>query len=158
MTPNFRPILIVEDSNNDAFLLQRALERAGCNYPVQAVQNGREALDYLSRAETDAGNFEAPLPRLIFLDLTLPFVSGFEVLSWLATRRLSIPVIVLTASADERAKRHVLQLGASAYIGKPPEAEVIARLVDRFRLREGGLPVQQPSCAGEPGCRNAQLL
>lgn len=128
-------ILIVEDSRNDAFLLQRALKHAGASCEVRVVQNGREALNYLDGAGDYANRTRFPMPRLLFLDLTLPVLTGFEVLTWLNDNpRFDIPVVIHTASTDERGKRHALQLGVKAYISKPPDIEVIRRILERFGL------------------------
>jgi Response regulator containing CheY-like receiver, AAA-type ATPase, and DNA-binding domains len=128
-------ILIVEDSSNDLFLLQRAIQKANCTCAVRVVQNGREALEYLDEAIKGNDPARFPFPRLVFLDLTMPLASGFEVLGWFnAVPHNSIPVVVLTSSGDERDKRHALQLGAKAFIGKPATPEVIASLLERFGL------------------------
>ncbi|HYG23289.1 MAG TPA: response regulator [Verrucomicrobiae bacterium] len=130
-------VLVVEDSRNDAFLLQRALKVAGAACAVQVVRTGREALDYLSGRGAFADRTQYPMPRLLFLDLTLPLITGFEVLTWLNDHPSArIPVVVMTASSDERDKRHALQMGVKAYLPKPPNGEVIRGILQRVGLVE----------------------
>src|SRR5437899_3388971 len=97
-------ILLVEDNEDDIFLMRRALKKAQIVTNLQSVTDGQQALDYLSGAGqfSDRGVF--PLPTVVFLDLKLPYVGGFEVLAWLREQPLlnSIVVVVLTSSAENR--------------------------------------------------------
>ncbi len=113
------------------------MNRAGCTCPLKKMRDGREALEYLAGAGAFGNRTEHPLPRLIFLDMKLPLVSGVEVLIWLDKRpELSLPLIVLTASTDEAEKRRALQMGVAAYLPKPPSPDLIQKLVERYRLYE----------------------
>ena len=83
--------LIVEDQENDAFFLMHALKKAGLTNPAQVVEDGKEAIDYLSGEGIYADRTIYPVPSVIFLDLKLPQVSGFEVLQWMRTRTITSP-------------------------------------------------------------------
>src|SRR5437868_11863537 len=78
-----RSMLLVEDNEDDVFLLQRALKYAGIENPLHIVQDGEAALAYLSGAGVFADRTQHPLPFIVFLDLKLPYLNGFEVLTWL---------------------------------------------------------------------------
>lgn len=118
-------ILLVEDNDDDVFAMKRALKLTGVSNPLQVVTDGQQALDYLSGAAEYANREKHPLPFLVFLDLKLPYVHGFEVLAWLQRHPelKSIVVIVLTSSAEERDHDKAYALGARSYLVKPPTAD-----------------------------------
>src|SRR4030095_1364728 len=118
MNKNFSPILIVEDRLIDLDLTKRALAKRRLLNPIQEARDGEQALDYIKRWE--AG--EEP-PVFILLDLGLPKVSGLEVLRQLKTNPTSssIPVIVLTTSAEDGDIKEAYRLGCNSYIVKPVE-------------------------------------
>ncbi len=120
-------ILLVEDNEDDVFFMRRALQKAGVELPLQIVMDGQQALDYLAGKDAygDRGRF--PIPNLIFLDLKLPYVHGFGVLSWLRsqTSLQDLPVVVLTSSPEDRDRQKAQELGAKAYLVKPPTRETI---------------------------------
>src|SRR2546421_6515100 len=93
-------ILLVEDSEDDVFFMRHALQKAKVIFPVQVVPDGQAALDYLAGKGQYADRNEFPLPTLIFLDLKMPYVSGFEVLEWMQRQPFTpeIQVVVLTTS------------------------------------------------------------
>ena len=129
MNDTLKPILIVEDRYTDLDLTKRAFARQRVFNPVQEARDGEEALAYLARWE--AGE---PTPVFILLDLKLPKVGGLEVLHRLKTHPQfsSIPVIVLTTSAEDRDVERAYRLGCNSYIVKPVEfdkfMEVAAQL------------------------------
>jgi hypothetical protein len=116
MTDFARPILLVEDNPFDLDLAQRAFLRKKIPNPIQVARDGEEALSYLPRWEQGE-----PLPVVILLDLKLPKVDGLEVLRQVKshTQYRSIPVVVLSTSAEDRDIRTAYQLGANSYIVKP---------------------------------------
>ena len=120
-------ILLVEDLDDDVFAMQRALKLSHVENPLQIVTDGQQALDYLSGVGSYANRSQYPLPFLIFLDLKLPYVHGFEILTWLQSQPAlhSIPVVVLTGSAESRDKDRAYSLGARSYLVKPPKPETL---------------------------------
>ena len=76
-------LLIVEDEENDVFFLKDALRKAGILNPIQVVDDGRRALDYLSGTGKFADRKAYPLPAVVFLDLKLPQINGLGVLEWI---------------------------------------------------------------------------
>ena len=70
-------ILLVEDSEDDVFIMRHALKQAQVANPLQIVTTGQAALDYLSGANEYADRVKFPLPFIVFLDLKLPYVHGF---------------------------------------------------------------------------------
>jgi CheY-like chemotaxis protein len=114
-------ILIAEDSENDVLMLRRAFRQAGVRVPVFVVEDGEEAIAYLSGAGKFAKRDEFPLPDLFLLDLKMPRKNGFDVLEWLqgqpALARLR--VIVLTSSDQIRDVNRAYALGAASFLTKP---------------------------------------
>lgn len=99
-------ILIIEDEQNIARMIALELSREG--YRCQCVYNGREGLEAAKQEEYD----------LILLDVMLPELSGFELLSRLRESR-NVPVIMLTARGDVDDRVKGLDLGADDYLTKP---------------------------------------
>jgi CheY-like chemotaxis protein len=126
-----RSILLVEDDEDDVFIFHRALKDAGISNPVQLVTHGRQAVEYLSGAGKYADRGAYPFPFIVFLDLKLPYLSGFDVLKWIRRRPELEPIIVvvLTSSDEDRDHSTAYQFGARSYIVKPPDGEQIRRLM-----------------------------
>ena len=129
-------ILLVEDSEDDVFLMKRALEQAGIMCPVRTVSDGQEARRYLSGEGEFADRSRFPYPSIIFLDLKLPYMSGFDVLRWRQANP-SLPsavVIVLTSSSETRDLNLAYSLGANSYLVKPPTREQLVDIIKAFQL------------------------
>lgn len=111
-------LLLVEDSEDDAFFFRYALEKSGLDCPLQHLTNGAEAVDFLRSLSLSDPH---AIPPVMFLDLKMPVLNGFEVLAWLQTQPFvnRIRVIVLTGSDVQSDKVHAFQLGALAYLVKP---------------------------------------
>lgn len=130
-------ILIIEDNKDLAFGLRSNLEIEG--YAVEVASTGPEGL-------RQAGTF---LPDLVILDLMLPQMDGFEVLKTLRDRGLDMPVLILTAKAEEMDKVRGLRLGADDYVTKPfGLMELLARVEAIFR--RGGQTQPGSNASSEP--------
>lgn len=110
------PILLVEDNPVDIDLTCRAFARDPLAGPVHVARDGETALDFMQR--WDKGE---PPPGLILLDINLPGVNGFEVLRQLKRHPVhrSIPVVMLSSSAEQRDLLDAYSLGVNSYIVKP---------------------------------------
>ena len=115
------PILVVEDDEVQAVVIRSFFERRSHGTVMRMVSTGRKALDYLEGIPPYDDRAENPLPEVIILDLGLPGMNGFEVLSWLSVSEeySDIPVIVFTSSTDPEDERMAYSLGALAYKSKP---------------------------------------
>ncbi len=130
--------LLVEDNEDDAFFMQRAFEEAGLKNPLHIVTNGEQALDYMSGQNAFANRGKFPLPDLIFLDLKMPGLDGFEVLSWIRREHKSeVPVAVLTSSPEEIDRKRARELGADCYLLKPPTTSMLLGCCRQFKLACG---------------------
>lgn len=114
-------ILHIEDDPNDALLFRHACNTAGVAFELQAVCDGDEAIAYLRGTEQFANRQQHPVPHIILLDLKMPRLSGFEVLTWLRNQTdfRKIPVIILTSSNHESDIQRAYDLGANSYVVKP---------------------------------------
>lgn len=114
-------ILLIEDSVDDADITVRAFTQARIMNRVHVVGDGEEALDFLFCTGAYANRAGLPLPQVVLLDLSLPKISGIEVLRRIKRdpRTQNIAVIVVTASRDEVALAECKRLGAEHCIGKP---------------------------------------
>jgi two-component system, response regulator len=114
-------ILLVEDNPRDAELTIRALKRKNLANNLFHVEDGVEALDFLfGRGKYEGRDTNEP-PKVVLLDLKLPRINGLEVLSALKAdeRTRTIPVVVVTSSAEDPDVKTAYQLGANSYVIKP---------------------------------------
>jgi CheY-like chemotaxis protein len=131
---NDRVILLVEDNLQDEMLVLRALRRAHVANRIDIVRDGQQALDYLFRSG-DYTTREGPdLPAVVLLDITLPRLTGLEVLARLRAdeRTRLLPVVILTSSDEDADRLASYEYGANSFVRKPLAfaefAETVARL------------------------------
>ena len=135
MMVDLKRILLVEDNPNDVELTLEALRAHNLANALEVVRDGEEALDYLYRrgkyASRPAGN-----PVVILLDLKLPKIDGHEVLRTVkADEKLKlIPVVILTASREERDLEQGYKNGANAYVVKPVDFHEFLDAMKTFGL------------------------
>jgi CheY-like chemotaxis protein len=119
MTTERLVILLAEDDDGHASLIQRNMKRAGVGNEVARVRDGQEALDYIRRQGAYADRPVVPL--LVLLDINMPKVDGIGVLQAIkadpATTKL--PIIMLTTTDDPREVERCYALGCSVYVTKP---------------------------------------
>jgi two-component system, chemotaxis family, response regulator Rcp1 len=146
MISQSRPIelLLVEDSSDDVLLIRTALQEGKVANNLNVVDTGDAALQYLQR---QSPNGSGTLPDLVLLDLNLPGVDGRDVLAHIKNdpELRSIPVIVMTTSAEERDVVAAYDLQANAYVQKPLDLdEFIAavRSLEEFWLSIVRLPTR----------------
>lgn len=122
-------LLVVEDNPNDVELMQHALVKVSLTLKTLYLRDGAEALSYLQHAGTRSAS---PLPRLIFLDLKLPRVDGFEVLKSIRAnpRTRTIPIVVLTSSQQDTDIQACYRAGANSYLVKPVDFTKFARAIE----------------------------
>lgn len=133
-------ILLVEDDQDDVFIFQRALVAANVMNPVVVVTTGQAAVDYLANKGEYADAKKYPRPFVIFLDLKLPYLDGFEVLTWIRKQPHlnSVVVVVLSGSDESRDHQRAYALGARSYLVKPPNAQEIRQFMDSMVSYWGG--------------------
>jgi two-component system response regulator len=125
-----KSILLVEDTVDDEELTKMSLARAGIRNPIHVARDGVEAVAFLHGDESKSLQAQA-LPLIVLLDLKLPKLDGFDVLSRIRasprTRRL--PVVVLTSSSNEEDIVRSYDLGVNSYVRKPVDFGAFAAAV-----------------------------
>ena len=142
-----KPILLVEDDENDIFFMERGMKEAGITHPVQVARDGQEAVDYLGGAGEYADRRRFPLPCLVLLDLKLPRKMGLEVLKWIRGQPELETMIVIILSSSKLAPDITMayRMGANSYLVKCPVDKLSQLLV---RVREYWLELNQASTPG----------
>ena len=140
-----KTILQVEDDPNDVFFLQKAMKKMGIANPIHVATDGQQAIAYLGGVGPFGDRRKFPLPCLVLLDLKLPYVMGLEVLRWIRKEPATstLPVVMLSASAEEADIAASYRLGANAFMCKPPEAsklEAMVKAVSDFWLTHNTVP------------------
>lgn len=134
MTDRDRPVLLIEDSEDDAELAQMALRQAGISEPIVVARDGEEALDYLFGGRDHDQPRPRSRPRLILLDIKLPKVDGFEVLRRIRQdpRTRALPVVMLSSSDVHEDIARAYELGVNSYVCKPVEFSAYSHAVTQL--------------------------
>ncbi len=129
-------ILYVEDNPNDAELTKRALSKRNLANRLYHVEDGAQALDFMFSRGQFADRDPNVMPRLLLLDLKLPKVDGLEVLRQVKAepRFRTIPVVMLTSSAEDNDIIESYKLGVNSYIVKPVDFDKFAEAVAHVGL------------------------
>jgi CheY-like chemotaxis protein len=130
MDPEYKPILLVDDSETDVILMQHAFEKAGVIYPLMIVRNGEEAIAYLQGEGTYANREKYPLPTAILLDLKMPNIDGYEVLKWVRNQPVLKRLIIIAQTSSPRMEdiNLVYDLGANGFLTKPGSIDELVRM------------------------------
>ena len=114
-------ILLVEDNKSDAMLTIRALKKHNLANQLVHLIDGAQALDFIFAKGDYEGRDMSNMPKVIFLDIKMPKVSGLEVLQVVKSdpRTKNIPVVMMTSSKEEIDVVSSYDLGANSYVVKP---------------------------------------
>lgn len=125
-------ILLAEDSDDDAYFFQRALKKTCLSCSFTRAANGKLAVQFLENANRHEG--DAKFPDVLFLDLKMPVMSGFEVLEWIKSANLKFPlkVVVLSGSNDQADRLRAANLGAADYLVKPIAPDELRKQVENL--------------------------
>jgi CheY-like chemotaxis protein len=137
----------------DIELTLDAFKQARLSNHIEVADNGQQALDYLLGNEQYADRIKHPLPDLILLDLKMPGIDGFEVLSRIKQTPgiKRIPVVILTSSKEEGDRALSYDIGANSYLVKPVAftgfIDVVRRIEDYWLTLNVGAPVRNEGTA-----------
>jgi CheY-like chemotaxis protein len=134
MKREHQTILIAEDEQDDAFLLQRAFRANQIQDPIYIVSDGAEAIAYLRGEGKYADRSIYEFPSFIISDLKMPRKDGFAILQALQSKPewSVVPMIILSGSADENDIERAYMLCAKAYLVKPASFEELRLLIKKF--------------------------
>jgi CheY-like chemotaxis protein len=128
-------IVMIEDDDGHARLIERNIRRAGVNNEIVPFRNGTSALEYLLGPD-GSGEASARRHLLILLDLNLPDMTGLDILEKVKanTHTRRSPVVVLTTTDDSREIQRCYDLGANVYITKPVNYDGFANAIRQLGL------------------------
>lgn len=135
-------ILLAEDDDGHAVLVERHLRRAGVTMPIVRARDGQDALDYVHGQGAHAGR-EPGAPLLVLLDIRMPGLDGIEVLRRLKASPMtaSIPVVMLTTTDSPHEVERCYALGCNIYVTKPVVYEALSDALHRIGLFLGIIAV-----------------
>ena len=119
-------IFLVDDDADDQLFFTDALKEIDSSISCAIANNGKEALEKLRKLVS--------LPEILFLDLNMPFMNGYECLSELKneTRLSRIPVVIFTTSNDPKDAEITHQLGAEVFLSKPNEFSQLRNKLEKI--------------------------
>jgi CheY-like chemotaxis protein len=143
--PPMKTVLLVEDSSDDALMMQNACRSAEIPHVLVHLRDGVEAIDYLAAVEADPDRAAHHAADLVFLDIKLPRKDGHEVLEWIRAQPAfrSLPVIMLTNSDDPKDVRRAYELGVTSYLlktGDPAELVLGVGIILKYWLSLNVMP------------------
>jgi CheY-like chemotaxis protein len=138
-------IVMIEDDEGHARLIEKNIRRSGVNNPITPFTNGTDAVGYLFGAD-GSGAVNKNKPLLVLLDLNLPDMTGVEILSRVKTNEhlKRVPVVVLTTTDDAVEIQRCYDLGCNVYITKPVNYENFANAIRQLGLFFSVIQVPAP--------------
>jgi len=138
-------VLVADDDANDQFFIGRELRKLVPPVHLQFVENGEQAIAYLQGTGVFSDRPRSPIPSVIFIDLKMPKVNGFELLEWLRRHETFkvIPTVVLSSSILQSDVDKAYELGANAYLVKPAtvaEFQKLFKATGEFFLEHARTP------------------
>jgi CheY-like chemotaxis protein len=135
MKQKLKCILVIDDDEPTNFFTRMILEESGCADHIKMVQSGQEALDYLLKSESGDNAALYPSPDLIFLDINMPAMDGWEFLD--EYRKLNVMsrilVVMLTTSLFPEDKLKAENMPEiSGFENKPLTAEKVAAVLEKY--------------------------
>jgi DNA-binding response OmpR family regulator len=131
------PVVVLEDDRTVAGLIRQVLAGANIANPLKLFAGGNDALDYLERSAV-----AREVPVLIVLDLSVPDLSGLEVLQRIRARSelANVPVVMLSGSGEDEDIERAYQLGIDAYLVKPAGIQGLPDVIGGLGLSHVLLP------------------
>lgn len=122
---------MAEDEANDRYFIKRAFAQCGVEQGLRFVDDGEQAVAYLTGKKPYHDRTLHPSPALLIVDLKMPRRSGFEVIEWVrkSAEWRCLPVLVLSSSSLDQDVQRAYELTANNYISKPASFVTLTRLV-----------------------------
>jgi CheY-like chemotaxis protein len=129
-------ILLVEDDDGHARLIERNLRRVNLANPIDRVRDGLEALEYLRNEGAFVDRHRFARPRLVLLDINMPRMDGIEVLERIKSdeQLRCLPVIMLTSTDNQAEIERCYGAGASGYVAKPVNITSLGEKLQRLGM------------------------
>jgi CheY-like chemotaxis protein len=129
-------ILLVEDDDGHARLIERNLRKVNLANPIDRVRDGLEALEYLRNEGAFVDRHRYARPRLVLLDINMPRMDGIEVLERIKgdEQLRCLPVIMLTSTDNQAEIERCYGAGASGYVAKPVNIGSLGEKLQRLGM------------------------
>ena len=129
-------IVIVEDNENDAELIVRTLRKNHIVKNIIILEYGEKAFDYFFCNGQNSGRDKSGVPKVVFLDIKLPKVTGLDVLEQLKLNEYTkgIPIVMLTSSKHDSDIKAAKDLGANSYVVKPVDCKQFEETISQLGL------------------------
>ncbi len=138
MNPKLKCILVIDDDEPTNFFSQMILEELGCAEHIKTLQSGQEALEYLGKCETPGSDPDLyPSPDLVFLDINMPAMNGWEFLEEykkMSVKHRIIMVMLTTSLFPEDRSRAEAMPEISGFENKPITVEKVNAVIDKYFL------------------------
>jgi len=124
-------VLLVDDSEDDLFLIQAAFQPTRFRKPLREVHDGEEAIAYLAGEGAYQDRLQFPAPSVMILDLKMPRKNGFDVMTWVRSqpRLQPLTIVVLSASPRPDDIQRAFALGAASFLVKPDTLEELTAMI-----------------------------
>ena len=145
MEPNV--ILVAEDEADDRYLIQRAFAACSSDNRVVFVADGEEVISYLSGLPPFNDPEACPTPCMLIVDVKMPRLNGFEVITWVRSQPEwhRLPILVLSSSGLTQDVQRAYELTANTYLIKPPTYAQLMKAVEEL-CRYWFVSSQLPHC------------
>jgi CheY-like chemotaxis protein len=124
------PLLVVDDDDDDALIFTRRIKEAGVRNPVLHFRHGGDAFVFLNKFCSGAKSADER-PYLMFLDVNMPSLSGFDVLAWARQQPAlqEMKIIMVSGATEPWDAKIAAKLGADGYLTKFPNAERLTEVL-----------------------------
>jgi CheY-like chemotaxis protein len=126
-----RPVIIIDDEPDDLFLLRRMLEKGGVKNPVITFLDSEDVRTFFAAIAIVIQKVPDFAPCVLFTDLKMPKIDGFELLAWLRKQKAFKDLTIVVMSSSDRAEdvARAEKLGANHYLLKYPGPDIIAEII-----------------------------
>ena len=133
----YRPVIVIDDEPEDLFFIRRLFEKGGAKNPVVTFLDSEDAMSFLSAIRIVVSKVPEFTPCVLFTDIKMPKLDGFELLRWIRKQREFDPLtlVAMSSSDDDRDVELAQKLGADRYLIKYPSPETLAELIAEAAAR-----------------------
>ena len=130
-TLSLRPIIVIDDEPDDLFFIRRMLEKGGVKNPVVTFLDSDDVMTFLGAILVILRKVPEFTPCVLFTDLKMPKIDGFELLKWVRRQREfdGLTVVMMSNSDNPSDVERAQKLGADRYLLKYPGPEALAELI-----------------------------
>ncbi|MBF0488083.1 MAG: response regulator [Nitrospirae bacterium] len=117
-------ILLADDERDFTEVLSERLKMRG--FKVTVAFDGQEAIDSLKEY----------IPNVLVLDMKMPRKNGIDVMRWLNTKKIELPVLILTGYSSETEEEEAWKLGVFDILRKPPEIDILSKAIREAYIKK----------------------